>query len=268
MKLKKINNNEKIKNYKININLNSYFKNRFCVGDTIQNKEDNLIGVIEKIKNGTIFVKYKDNTVERFNELNAKEYIDFADIEMPNLTQPQDIKRNLKDIPFTQDIPVDKIAEREYKTITKQAEQNNKEKEVESIVKLAVSKQMIDKDEYEIEKLKALSMDKQDFEDYKDEVYNFNSQSIVSSDNDDEDENLTEAEKMLKKVKSGKIQTAGNVDFDSIQSDTRDITTINKTATINDKKNIPPVISPIINNQEYNKYSWMNEIEWTMGSRN
>ena len=77
--------------------------------------------------------------------------------------------------------------------------------EYEKIVDLAIRKGMVDEDEREIKALELRALSEEDFETYKQQVQNEVSAKIETLD-EEEDDNLTEAEKVLAKIrKSGPI---------------------------------------------------------------
>ncbi len=275
MKLKKVNNTNALKNYKINIKLNSYYKDKFYVNDQVMTKKDKQKGIISKINNDFIFVTYADKTIERFDKSTAKqylEYVDDAESQVSPLT-PQ----NLKADDFSK-IPISKLAEKEYKKVKKQKELTEQEKQIDDIIKLGIKKGIIDKDDYEQEKLACSLMTSEDLQDYIDNINEFNSTSIVYSQTDEEDKNLTEGELMLKRIKEGGPISAGNIDFSKFESNSNsrslaDISTIptgvdalKKTAST-----LPPVLSNVSiqdESKQFDKYSFLNDIDWTLLSRN
>lgn len=289
MKLKKVSSNETCKNYKINILFNPFNKNEFFVGDKVLNKNDNIKGKVIKIENDTIFVKYSDDTIERFNKNKAFEVLSYVD-DVQTLIDPMSpqisnkaVKKVIDNLSKSgemfdnEEINIDKDKLRinqQYEELKAKKEFNNKISEIENIINLGISKGIIDKDEFELEKTKLAMMNERDYNEYKDNILNFNSQSIVTSQTDDIDPNLTEAEQALLRIKQGKNVVASNIDFDKIPSDSRSLenmSSVRQTPDFNspNKSNVTiNNLSDSFDQYQYNKNKWMDELDWTLFSRN
>lgn len=278
MKLKNITNDGSLKNYKINIKLNSYYKDKFYVNDEVITKADRQKGIISKINSDFIFVTYADKTIERFNKNNAREFLEYIDDveEQVSPLTPQ----NLQADDFS-NIPISKVAEREYKKVKQKKVIDEKEQKIIDIVKLGIQKGLIDKDDFEQEKLACSLMNDEDLQDYIDNINEFSSQSIVTSKTDDVDPNLSEAERMLLRIKENGPVSAGNIDFNkfSSNSNSRSLMDIAGVPTGMDAMNktassgftLPPVLSNISTeneNKQFNKYSFLNDMDWSLYSRN
>lgn len=274
MKLRNISNNEALKNYKINIKLNSYYKDKFYVNDEVIVKQDKRKGIISKINNNYIFVTYSDKTIERFNKLNAKEYLEYVDDvqEQVSPLTPQNLQAN----DFS-NVPIDKVAEKTYNKVKQKKELNEKEQKIVDIINLGIQKGLIDKDDFEQEKLACSLMNENDLQDYIDNINEFSSQSIVTSKTEEVDPNLTEGELMLRKIKENGPISAGNIDFNKFKSSgSRSLSDISGVPTgINALKkeasiNLSPVISNISadENKFNDKYYFLNEMDWTTINRN
>lgn len=280
MKLKKISNSKASKNYKINIKLNSYYKNKFYVDDEVITKKDKQRGRVTKINNDFVFVTYADKTTERFSKDTARQFLDYVD-DVETQVSPL-TPQNLKPDDFNRNVPIDKLAEREYKKVKQQKVLSEKEQQIINIINLGIQKGIIDKDDFEQEKLACSLMNEEDLQNYIDEINEFNSQSIVTSKTDDIDPNLTEAERMLLQIKENGPVSAGNIDFNKFHSNSnsRSLSDISGTPTGMDvmrektasSNSLPPIISNIPPNSEKqqfsNKYSFLDELEWSLYNRN
>lgn len=112
--------------------------------------------------------------------------------------------------------------------ITNKTVEDIKNNEANKLAELAIEKNIIDEDDKEIEIAKILNMDDEEFDKYKQYVIDYSLNGEVISDNID-DSNLTEAEKALKRIKSGTFKNpSANIDFSnfSSNSDTRDLSSI------------------------------------------
>ena len=88
MKLKKIINDQKTKNYKINISLySSLNKNEFLVGDKVINTKYNLKGRVSKIESDILLITYDDKTIERINKNDALKILSYVD-DIQNIIDP------------------------------------------------------------------------------------------------------------------------------------------------------------------------------------
>lgn len=288
MKLKKVSNNKTNKNYKINISLNPFCKNEFFVGDKVLNKVDNIKGKISKIENNTIFVKYTDNTIERIDKNNAFEKLSYVDdiqtVIDPmspqiskSITKVIDNLSKAGEIFDEQEINIDKDKlriDQQYEELQAKKEYSNKISKIESLINLGISKGIIDKDDFELEKTKLSMMNDVDYKEYEDNILNFNSQSIVVSQTEEMDPNLTEAERALLQVKQGKNVVASQIDFSKVPNDSRSLEGLSNRQTfnpnvLNKKANV--TLNNLSNNFEqsqYNNNSWMDELDWTLLSRN
>ena len=282
MKLKKINSSKKNKNYKINIIFDKDNKSKFFVGDKVLNKLSNEESKIIKIDDKNIFIQYNDKTIERINKDNALQTLSYIEpkVQLPsinsktsskvinrvldNLSQSNEIFENEKEVKY--DKNKSRINE-EYELYLNDKNKNEKNKKINDIINLGISKGLIDKDEFDIEKEKLLLMTDRDFEDYVDNILNFNSQSIVTSLKDEEDDpNLTEAERALAEIKKGNNLIATNIDYDKIPNNSRSLDVI-----ASNKKNTNVVINNVSSEQEqynYDKNNWMKELDWTLLSKN
>ena len=265
MKLKKVKTAESCKVYKVNIKLNSYYKNQFCVGDSVISKRDNSKGKISKIKNNTIFVEYADKTIERFDQLNASNYLDYVD--------------DIQDViaPLTSQISLKEKAKKSHAKIKASEKLSEKEKHIEDIINLGIKKGIIQNDEFELEKLKCNSMSDEDFEDYENDIMNYKSSAIISNNdpNNPELEEMSEAERALYEIRNGKGSVSVNPDemikkFEGTsRAQTRSVSAVANTNPINSEDKIPTM--PILNNVSnvetqklFNKYSFLDEIDWTV----
>lgn len=282
MKLKKINSSKKNKNYKINIIFDKDNKSKFFVGDKVLNKISNEESKIIKIDDKNIFIQYNDKTIERINKDNALQTLSYIEpkVQLPsinsktsskvinrvldNLSQSNEIFENEKEVKY--DKNKSRINE-EYELYLNDKNKNEKNKKINDIINLGISKGLIDKDEFDIEKEKLLLMTDRDFEDYVDNILNFNSQSIVTSLKDEEDDpNLTEAERALAEIKKGNNLITTNIDYDKIPNNSRSLDVI-----ASNKKNTNVVINNVSSEQEqysYDKNNWMKELDWTLLSKN
>jgi hypothetical protein len=306
MKIKKISNENKVKTYKVNILLNQNEQDGFFVGDKVLNKECNLNGKITKIDNNTIFVTYEDKTVERIRKSNANEVLSYVDdvqtvispmspqISNKVVTKAIDNLSKAGEIFNDEEVKIDKRKMRinaEYENYKNNKEENEKEKNITDIINLGISKGLIDKDEFEVEKVKLSMMGERDFEEYKDNILSFNSKSVVTSlKEDEEDEQLTEGEKMLKRIKNGENLVASNMDFEKFSGGSNESRSLENIASYNTPYTPPKQYAqsqfqtqgfsqyqqqPIINNlsnareaMSFDKNSWMGELDWTVLSRN
>ena len=193
-----INNNKQIKQYKVKINLNTVIS--FQTNDTVNVRETNAKGIISKITNDTIFVKYSDGTIERFKRATAKQYLEYLDEDMVNIPIANK-KAKVKNI--------------------KQTNNTEDDSKINQLVMTAYKKGMILKDEIEQQKLMCSMMSEQDLIDFENRISAFNENiKTTSNEQQEDDENLTEAERMLKKIKqSGAI--IHNFDLDNLPDNCR-----------------------------------------------
>jgi hypothetical protein len=307
MKIKKVGNEKKVKTYKVNILLNQNNQDGFFVGDKVLNKECDLKGRITKIENNTIFVTYEDKTIERIAKSNANEVLSYVDdiqtvispmspqISNNVVTKAIDNLSKAGEIFNEEEVKVDKRKMRineEYEKIKKDKQIDAKTKQIEDIINLGISKGIVDKDEFEMEKVKLSMMNERDFEEYKDNILAFNSKSVVTSLKDnEEDEHLTEGEQMLQRIKNGENLVASNMDFERFSGGSNDSRSLESIANCrNDyippkqyaqnqfqtqqgftQYQQPPMINNLSNTREameYDKNGWMKELDWTLLSRN
>ena len=280
MKLKKIINDQKTKNYKINISLySSLNKNEFLVGDKVINTKYNLKGRVSKIESDILLITYDDKTIERINKNDALKVLSYVD-DIQNIIDPMSpqisknkIKKVINNLSESQELfeeqKIDKQKMKineEYEKMKLNKENSLKESKIENLINLGISKGLIDKDEFDLEKTKLLMMDENDYKEYEDDIVNFNSKSIVTSKNNQEiDPNLTEAERALLEIKNGNNVIASNIDFDKISNDSRDLSTISKKSNSNVMINN---MSEDYSQYQYNQNNWMNDLDWTTLSWN
>ena len=280
MKLKKIINDQKTKNYKINISLySSLNKNEFLVGDKVINTKYNLKGRVSKIESDILLITYDDKTIERINKNDALKVLSYVD-DIQNIIDPMSpqisknkIKKVINNLSESQELfeeqKIDKQKMKineEYEKMKLNKENYLKESKIENLINLGISKGLIDKDEFDLEKTKLLMMDENDYKEYEDNIVNFNSKSIVTSKNNQEiDPNLTEAERALLEIKNGNNVIASNIDFDKISNDSRDLSTISKKSNSNVMINN---MSEDYSQYQYNQNNWMNDLDWTTLSWN
>lgn len=280
MKLKKIINDQKTKNYKINISLySSLNKNEFLVGDKVINTKYNLKGRVSKIESDILLITYDDKTIERINKNDALKILSYVD-DIQNIIDPMSpqisknkIKKVINNLSESQELfeeqKIDKQKMKineEYEKMKLNKENSLKESKIENLINLGISKGLIDKDEFDLEKTKLLMMDENDYKEYEDNIVNFNSKSIVTSKNNQEiDPNLTEAERALLEIKNGNNVIASNIDFDKISNDSRDLSTISKKSNSNVMINN---MSEDYSQYQYNQNNWMNDLDWTTLSWN
>ena len=280
MKLKKIINDQKTKNYKINISLySSLNKNEFLVGDKVINTKYNLKGRVSKIESDVLLITYNDKTIERINKNDALKVLSYVD-DIQNIIDPMSpqisknkIKKVINNLSESQELfeeqKIDKQKMKineEYEKMKLNKENSLKESKIENLINLGISKGLIDKDEFDLEKTKLLMMDENDYKEYEDDIVNFNSKSIVTSKNNQEiDPNLTEAERALLEIKNGNNVIASNIDFDKISNDSRDLSTISKKSNSNVMINN---MSEDYSQYQYNQNNWMNDLDWTTLSWN
>ena len=280
MKLKKIINDQKTKNYKINISLySSLNKNEFLVGDKVINTKYNLKGRVSKIESDILLITYDDKTIERINKNDALKVLSYVD-DIQNIIDPMSpqisknkIKKVINNLSESQELfeeqKIDKQKMKineEYEKMKLNKENSLKESKIENLINLGISKGLIDKDEFDLEKTKLLMMDENDYKEYEDDIVNFNSKSIVTSKNNKEiDPNLTEAERALLEIKNGNNVIASNIDFDKISNDSRDLSTISKKSNSNVMINN---MSEDYSQYQYNQNNWMNDLDWTTLSWN
>ena len=280
MKLKKIINDQKTKNYKINISLySSLNKNEFLVGDKVINTKYNLKGRVSKIESDILLITYDDKTIERINKNDALKVLSYVD-DIQNIIDPMSpqisknkIKKVINNLSESQELfeeqKIDKQKMKineEYEKMKLNKENSLKESKIENLINLGISKGLIDKDEFDLEKTKLLMMDENDYKEYEDNIVNFNSKSIVTSKNNQEiDPNLTEAERALLEIKNGNNVIASNIDFDKISNDSRDLSTISKKSNSNVMINN---MSEDYSQYQYNQNKWMNDLDWTTLSWN
>lgn len=280
MKLKKIINDQKTKNYKINISLySSLNKNEFLVGDKVINTKYNLKGRVSKIESDVLLITYNDKTIERINKNDASKILSYVD-DIQNIIDPMSpqisknkIKKVINNLSESQELfeeqKIDKQKMKineEYEKMKLNKENSLKESKIENLINLGISKGLIDKDEFDLEKTKLLMMDENDYKEYEDNIVNFNSKSIVTSKNNQEiDPNLTEAERALLEIKNGNNVIASNIDFDKISNDSRDLSTISKKSNSNVMINN---MSEDYSQYQYNQNNWMNDLDWTTLSWN
>lgn len=273
MKLKKVGNTQSLKNYKINIKLNSYYKDKFYVNDQVITKKDKQRGIVSKINKDFVFVTYANKTIERFDKTTAKQYLEYVD-DVETQVSPL-TPQNLQADDFSK-LPIDKLAENEYNKLKAEKQLSEKEIQVDNIVKLGIQKGLIDPDDYEQEKLICLTMGENELQAYIDNINEFNSQSIVYSQTDDDDKNLSEGELMLKKIKDGGSITAGNIDFSKFSSkgSSRSLMDISGVPTgvdaLKKTASMPPVLNNFTNSEDkqFNKYGFLDEMNWTLYNRN
>ena len=280
MKLKKIINDQKTKNYKMNISLySSLNKNEFLVGDKVINTKYNLKGRVSKIESDILLITYDDKTIERINKNDALKVLSYVD-DIQNIIDPMSpqisknkIKKVINNLSESQELfeeqKIDKQKMKineEYEKMKLNKENSLKESKIENLINLGISKGLIDKDEFDLEKTKLLMMDENDYKEYEDNIVNFNSKSIVTSKNNQEiDPNLTEAERALLEIKNGNNVIASNIDFDKISNDSRDLSTISKKSNSNVMINN---MSEDYSQYQYNQNNWMNDLDWTTLSWN
>ena len=280
MKLEKIINDQKTKNYKINISLySSLNKNEFLVGDKVINTKYNLKGRVSKIESDILLITYDDKTIERINKNDALKVLSYVD-DIQNIIDPMSpqisknkIKKVINNLSESQELfeeqKIDKQKMKineEYEKMKLNKENSLKESKIENLINLGISKGLIDKDEFDLEKTKLLMMDENDYKEYEDNIVNFNSKSIVTSKNNQEiDPNLTEAERALLEIKNGNNVIASNIDFDKISNDSRDLSTISKKSNSNVMINN---MSEDYSQYQYNQNNWMNDLDWTTLSWN
>ena len=280
MKLKKIINDQKTKNYKINISLySSLNKNEFLVGDKVINTKYNLKGRVSKIESDVLLITYNDKTIERINKNDALKVLSYVD-DIQNIIDPMSsqisknkIKKIINNLSESQELfeeqKIDKNKMRineEYEKMKLNKENSLKETKIESLINLGISKGLIDKDEFDLEKTKLLMMDENDYKEYEENIVNFNSKSTVTSKNNQEiDPNLTEAEKALLEIKNGNNVIASKIDFDKIPNDSRDLSSISKKSNSNVMINN---MSEDYSQYQYNQNNWMNDLDWTTLSWN
>ena len=284
MQIKRIKSNKNHKIYKIDILLDKHIKNEFFVGDTVLNKINNMKGKISKIENNIIFVNYEeDKTFERIDKNKAFKILSYVD-DIQDIIDPMSpqisnkkIKKAIDNLSKSgemfelEETKIDKSKLKinsEYEDYKNNKERHLKENKVENLVNLGISKGIIDKDEFELEKIKLLSMNERDFNEYENNILNFDSKSIVSSKMTEMiDPNLTEAEKALLKIKNGENVVATNIDYDKINvGGSRNL------ETLSSNKPSQPIMNGMINENDqfsiYNKNNWMAELDWTLLSRN
>jgi len=287
MRLKRVINNKNNKRYRINIDLYSSLDNgEFLVGDKVFNKKYNLKGRVQKIESDVLLVKYSDGTIERINKDNAINVLSYVDDIQTAIDpmSPQISKNNVEKI-------INNLAEaqelfkeeninenkynmrinKEYEKLKVNKEKNIKEDKINKLINLGVSKGLIDKDEVELEKTKLSMMAEEDFKEYEDNIISYNSKSIVTSKiNQEINPNLTEAERALLEIKNGNNVVA-NIDYSKIPNSSKsrnlsDLTMSNN--KLNHKSNV--MLNNMIDNNQYsyNNNSWMDELDWTITSRN
>lgn len=174
----------------------------FKVGDRVKHYEENLTGTIKFMGDSGISVLWDDNSRERFGNCNQLKLLTESKlIEKALDVIEENIDNNIQKI----DIQTAKF-ERKLNEIdhNKTNELNNKIKIIATneIIDLAIRKGFIDEDDREIEYQKIICMSDEEYEIYKNEILDFEIQGEVSSTTSIE-EPLTEAERMLKKVKNG-----------------------------------------------------------------
>lgn len=167
----------------------------FKVGDNVKHELENIFGKITFICDDYISIKWNDNSKEKFTKQEMKKYI----------TLNTEIKEecNLEE----NKIDIEKL---QLKRKVDQLEKNNKEtlinkvkaKAANEIVELAISKGIIDEDDKEVE-LQMLSMlNDTEYEEYCERIIEFTNEHQVTSKMEDDDDNKTEAERMLHRVKN------------------------------------------------------------------
>ncbi|MFW6243334.1 MAG: hypothetical protein ACOC2W_04175 [bacterium] len=216
---KKNNNNFKVnlsktKNIidKRNKNKENNIEIEFKKGQMVKHIEEKIVGEIKHIGTEKVVIAWEDNTRERMNVNEAKDNLEYIDDVQdsisplsPQRTKQEDeiesnIEKNNDNIDIEKIKMKRKIEQLEDK-LTKKSSNNIKNKVADDLIDLMVSKGMIDEDDREIEKTKIIAMDDNEFNQYKDEVINYDDSHKVSSKTESY-EPLTEAERALQKIKN------------------------------------------------------------------
>lgn len=224
----------------IEVSLNDNFKPfQLITGRKVKHKEEGIIGEIKFIGNEKIAIVWDDNTRERMSLDEAKnnlEYIDDIQTLVAPTTSQMSYNSGVNDLldkaiatlendEITDDIievgvVEGKIVAEDTETIDiekiklqrKVNDLNNKlmnkttnsmkEKIANEIVSLAIDKGIIDADELDIEIQKVLSFNDDEFENYKISILDYETDgSVITSTFAPIQQEMTEAEKMLAKIK-------------------------------------------------------------------
>lgn len=225
----KIKINNKVEESHIN-NIKEYKIINFAVGDKIKHKEEGILGEIKFVGQEKIAIVWEDNSRERIaidEAINTLEYVDDIQSLISPLT-PQITKNKEENDPsliieealetLKQDDSDDmdddnesidieklklqrKVSQLENK-LTSNKTNSMKEKIAKDLIDVAIIKGMIESDDTDLEIQKILLMNDSEFEEYKTSVLEFDDSNIVTSRIDEpEKENLSEAEKMLNRIK-------------------------------------------------------------------
>ena len=163
MKLRKIDNNKETKNYKINISLySSLDKNEFLVGDKVINNKYKLKGRVSKIESDVLLITYTDKTIERINKNDAIKILSYVD-DIQTIIDPMSpqisnnkVKTIINNLSESQELFEEQKIDRknmrineEYEKMKVNKENTLKETKIESLINLAISKGLVDKDEFD-----------------------------------------------------------------------------------------------------------------------
>lgn len=207
--------------YKLNLTKNTFSSNEkttiekisFNVNETVKHKLENIFGVITFICDDYTSIKWQDNSKEKFTQNEMNKYIE---------------KVSEKDMPVIEDkkaeLDIEKInMKRQLDLLNKDKKDKLVEKvkkyAAQEIVELAISKNIIDEDDRDIEIEMVSMMNEEDYDNYCKNVLEFSNEHEVTSRVEDKDDR-TEAEKMLDKVKNtgGIIGDFNNKTASSISS--------------------------------------------------
>ena len=204
----KVSNNFKVKTYVeevvIEKPINEEKKELFIspkVGDKVQSKSDDLFGRINDIKNNRLYIKWEDNVLEKIK-------LDFwqEEVEIVDNANDTDFDNTINDnvIDDSEIIESMNIQHQlniiEHERIQDKTNQI-KDKLASEIIDMAIMKGLVDADDKDVEMMKVLSMDDDSFSKYQKDIVDYDVSGDVTSRKPIEDENLTEAEKMLKRIK-------------------------------------------------------------------
>lgn len=185
-------------------------KDTFRVNLRVKHKEDNLEGIITDI-NKKIIVTWSNNMIERLsfddalNELLVIDNTHKVD-EVINNILDSDLVNHEEDKlekPDIEKIKLQRKVEKLEKKLTNKTSNSLKEKIANEIIDVMIAKNMIEEDDKTIELQKITMMDDEQFNEYKSKVLSFNDDGhSVSVIKDEVNDNLSEAEKALYKIKN------------------------------------------------------------------
>ena len=195
----------------------------FKIGDKVKHIEEGINGEIKFIGSDKLSIVWEDNTRERMAINDAISCLDYvSDIQtLVAPTAPQISKNESLSIAVSEAIDAigdDYIQDEEEKIdiekiqlqrkvdqlenkLTSKQSNNIKEKSAKELIEVAIMKNIIDVDDEEIEMQKILVMNDEQFEEYKTSILEYDDSHQVTSRVESKDDNRTEAEKMLDKIK-------------------------------------------------------------------